>query len=134
MAQGFSVPMRADNKGRVILPSGDQHLAELFAVAFGSGDSDNPFQEPGLGEYMIFENATEELFQDITVKVREIFGAFEDEELAKLQDRENNLTIGVGAEEGTWEMLVYFINLERDAPGTFKVFGGRAGGIQVGVL
>lgn len=134
MAKGFSIPFRANHKGRVVLSDGDTHLAELLGIAFGSGDSNNPFQELGLGEDMVFENATEELFNNIAVKIRTIFENFEDEELAKLQDRTDNLEMKVGSEEGTWEMVVYYINLERDAPGTFKVFGGRAEGITVEAL
>lgn len=134
MAGGFSSPMQASSKGRLVLSTGDQHIAELLGVAFGDGESNNPFQELGLGEYMIFDSPNEELFQDVTVKIKEIFDSFEVAEIAKLQEREDNLSIEPGVGEGAWEMRVYFINLERNAPGTFKLLGGHSEGLQIEVL
>ena len=131
MAVGYSSPMRKDKGGRLRLTRGGLHLAELLAAALGDGSSDNPFQEPGLGEFMVFDLPLEQVFSEVAQKIQEIFNGLEEEELARLDDRPDNLTTKEGSQEGEWEMLVQYIDLETDTPGTLKVLGGRAEGVNV---
>lgn len=127
MATGYSSPLRKDKGGRLKLTSGGLHLAELLMSALGDGTSDNPFQEPGLGEFMIFQIPQEQIFSQVADRIRIIFESFEDDELAKLQDSPANLQGKEGTEPGTWEMQVLYIDLETDIPGTLKVVGGQSG-------
>lgn len=134
MAQGFSSPLRRDNRGRILLTSGPIHLGELLGIALGDGDSENPFQEPVLGEFMIFDVASETLFSDVAIRIREIFEAFRLDELAELQDSPDNLKGKRGAVEGEWEMEVRYVDLETDLPGTLRVIGDRTGAIRAEVI
>jgi hypothetical protein len=105
MAKGIKLPTSAKN-GRLELLGGDAYIEQLIAVAMGEGDSDNPFQDLGLGEFMIFD--INDALPDgvIRERVRAAFATLERDQLAKLERLEFT-TSGV---EKT--MSVWYKNLE----------------------
>lgn len=84
MAQGIKLPLRSKN-GRLVLASGDTYIEQLIATAMGSGDSDNPFQDLGLGEFMLFEINDELTEGEIRARVIAAFETLERDQLARLE-------------------------------------------------
>jgi len=105
MARGIELPTRAVN-GRLKLLSGDQYVDQLVLTALGDGDSDNPFQDLGLGEFMIF-GINDALGEgEIRARVRSAFTLLEADQLAQLQQ----VSFESRAEEKI--MFLEYINLE----------------------
>lgn len=133
MAMGWSIPMRANKKGGVQTSVGNRHLKDLLYAALKNCDSDNPFQEAGLGEDMIFDIADATTFNAITEKIQRIFEDFRDRELADLQERPDNLRVvpDERADSGSWVLNIYFVNLEQDQPGVLRVIGNESGVVRI---
>lgn len=133
MAKGWSIPMRANKRGGVQTSVGNRHVMDLLYAALKNADSDNPFQELGLGEDMIFDIADATTFNSITEKLERIFADFREAELADLQERSDNLQVipDPKTSGGSWIMNIYFVNLESDQPGTLRVLGNESGIIRI---
>jgi hypothetical protein len=122
MGQGIYPVWKASKRGGLKIAKSGRHIAGLFNVALQSGDSTNPFQNPGLGEWMIFGLLDETTFTPVQDRVREIFDDFEEQELAILQKRPDNLTV-FQTDEGEAAMLVYAVNLETNDSFSLSVQG-----------
>jgi hypothetical protein len=83
-AKGIMLPTTVEN-GRLKMRSGDDYIRQLVETAMGPGDSENPFQDIALGEFMIFDINDPSTEGSIREKVREVFGSLERDQLAKLQ-------------------------------------------------
>lgn len=55
-------------------------------LAFGEGESDNPFQDLGLGEFMIFGINDAESEGEIRPRAERMFESFERDQLARLEN------------------------------------------------
>lgn len=109
MAQGIKVPLETEN-GRLKLISRDAYIQQMLFVALGEGESDNPFQDPGMGEFMIFDINDELTEGEIKARIVAIFESFEADQLAKLDNPEIDL---VFSEEGQEKLLdLTYINME----------------------
>jgi hypothetical protein len=126
MSKGIASVWAANKRGGLRLAKDNEHIAGLVETAMGSGDSANPFQNLGLGEDMIFDPMNLETFAPVKDRIEEIFGGFEEEELAALQKRPDNLKI-VETAEGQAAMLIFAINLELDDNFTLSVTGSTNG-------
>ena len=126
MATGIASPARENGNGGFLLATKDQHIRELLGVALGEGDSNNPFQDLGLGEEMIFDIADSGTFNAVADRITRIFQRFEEDEFAQLQDREDNLSVDE-ISEGEFEMHVFFINLETGEADELGVIGNASG-------
>lgn len=125
MATGISIPARANKRGGFARSVGSVNVRKLLATALGNNDSNNPFQELGLGR-IIFDPGDETTFADVTEQIRQIFEGFRIAEIAELQDRSDNLVVEQRG-EGEYEMRLYFIDLETGLPGEATVSGGITG-------
>lgn len=105
MARGIELPTRAVN-GRLKLLSGDQYIDQLVAVALGDGDSDNPFQDLGLGEFMIFGINDSLTDGEINTRVQAAFELLETDQLAQLK------SISFESRAEVKIMFLEYINLE----------------------
>jgi hypothetical protein len=85
MAQGATIPAKIRN-GRLVKISGNEYIRQLLMLAFGEGESDNPFQDLGLGEFMIFAINDAESEGDIRPRVERMFESFERDQLARLDN------------------------------------------------
>lgn len=126
MAAGISSPARANGNGGLLIVTKDQHIRSLVGVALGEGDSNNPFQDLGLGEEMIFDIADPGSFNAVADKITRIFQGFEESELAQLQDREDNLSVEE-LSEGEFNMKVFFVNLQTGQADELGVVGNASG-------
>lgn len=111
MGKGIGTIVSANKSGGFYQPTGNEHIFGLLQTALGSGDSANPFQDPGLGEDMIFDPLTVETFAPVQDRIREIFDDFTRQELASLQERPDNLKI-IETDTAEAAILVYANNLE----------------------
>ena len=105
MAKGIKLPLETKN-GRLVMLGGDGYIEQLIFAALGSGDSDNPFQDLGLGEFMIFDINDQITEGEIRKRVEAAFETLDRDQLARLE----NLTFQTEAEEK--RMLLGYRNLE----------------------
>ena len=105
MARGIELPTRAVN-GRLKLLSGDAYIEQLVMVALGDNDSENPFQEIGLGEFMIFGINDAQEDGEIRMKVKRVFSLLEADQLARLK------TLSFETSGSDKLMFLDYINLE----------------------
>jgi len=126
MGVGIHPSFKASGRGGFLLSKGPEHIRELLSVALGSGDSANPFQDEGLGEWFIFDPMDLSTFAPIQDRIKDIFADFESEDLAALQQRPDNLKI-IETAEGEAAIMVYVIDLETDSKYTLGVTGSKNG-------
>lgn len=105
MATGIALPLRAVN-GRLMLLSGDGYIEQLVKTAMGSSESSNPFQDVGLGEFMIFDINDALTEGVIRQRVVRVFASLERDQLARLVSLAFE---GIGSEK---VMQVVYDNLE----------------------
>jgi len=84
MARGIQIPLKTSN-GRLVKLGGDAYIKQLIFTGLGSGESENPFQDLGLGEFMIFDMNDEVSVSEIRTRVIYVFAALEADQLAKLE-------------------------------------------------
>ena len=70
--------------GRLKMLSGDDYIKQLVMIALQDGDSENPFQDLGLSEFMIFDINAEAVEGEIRHRVQNSFDALKRSQLAKL--------------------------------------------------
>lgn len=120
MAQGIRLPLQAKN-GRLSLLSGDDYIEQLIFTALGDNESENPFQDIGLGEFMIFGINDSYTEAEIRERVEQIFEALEADQLAKLDDNENALRFERKRGTGKLSMYVSYTNLETQEQNDIEV-------------
>jgi hypothetical protein len=126
MGTGINTVTRASKRGGFLQATKKDHIMGLISTALGTGDSDNPFQDLGLGEKMIFDPVDYTTFVPVKDRIREIFQNFETEELAALQERPDNLQI-IETTEGEVAMTVYYVDLETDEKDEMSIVGNPSG-------
>lgn len=84
MATGIKVPLRAIN-GRLEKLGGDAYIEQLIMTGLGDCQSENPFQDIGLGEFMIFGINDDRSTSDIRTRIAQVFALLEADQLAKLE-------------------------------------------------
>jgi len=113
MAQGLKIPLETAN-GRLKLLTGDDYIQQLVMTALGDGDSENPFQDLGLGEFMIFGINDDLSDGQIREKTIRLFTLLERDQLAKLGDPQTDIFFeedkGLAGVER--KMNVLYINME----------------------
>jgi len=133
MGYGIDTVFSGSGRGGFKMAKDNDHIRGLLSTALGSGESFNPFQDEGLGEDMIFDPVDPTTFVAVRDRIREIFSDFEKAELAKLQERPDNLKVvydGTAPDGGSYGMIVYAVNLETDSAFSLNVVGG-VGGFQI---
>lgn len=85
MAKGIKLPMRAKN-GRLVLLGGDAYVEQLIFTGLADGESENPFQDLGLGEFMIFGINDKMTDGQIRERVKSMFAILARDQLAALEE------------------------------------------------
>lgn len=111
MAQGIKLPLQTKN-GRLQLLSGDEYIEQLIFTALGDNESENPFQDIGLGEFMIFGINDSYTEGEIRTRVEQIFDLLEGDQLARLDSEDKALTFTRKKGTGQLVMLLSYTNLE----------------------
>ena len=83
VARGIRLPVSIKH-GRIALVSGDEYIRQLMVVAFGDCESDNPFEDLGLGEGMIFGVNDSMTEGEIIARIEMIMEDFAENGLASL--------------------------------------------------
>ncbi|MCK5019306.1 MAG: hypothetical protein KAS32_19760 [Candidatus Peribacteraceae bacterium] len=126
MKKGISSPMRENGKGGLHLATSDEHILTLLGISLSPCDSSNPFQQLGFKEAVTFNLADEMTFAGLKVDVQDIMKHFEEEELATLQNRSDNLSV-VQTADGEYGMAIHIINLQKNSKFSATVRAGSAG-------
>lgn len=98
MASGIRVPLAASD-GRLAISFGEEYIKQLVFVALGEGDSANPFQDLGVGEFMIFGIAGDKLDGEIKKRVTMAFDQLEESQLAALDSEDDIVITREGSEQ-----------------------------------
>lgn len=120
MAQGIRLPLQTKN-GRLQLLSGDAYIEQLLFTALGDNESENPFQDIGLGQFMIFGINDSYTEAEIRERVEQIFEALEADQLAKLDDDEQALRFERKRGTGKLFLHVSYTNLETQEQNDIEV-------------
>lgn len=109
MARGLELPIKISN-GRMVKKSGDDYIKQLIMTALRSGDSENPFQDLGLGGFMIFGIQNGGTQAQIKEKIIPIFNSLEEDQLARLDNPSKDIQFEV---DGTdLKMTINYRNME----------------------
>lgn len=109
---GLSLPVGPTKLGRSALAHGEVHVQKILVIALNDCDNENPFQQDrGLGNGMIFEVSSEELRAKVQRRLVEIFRAFEESELYRLDDESIRWEEAVA---GELSLTLKYIDLESD--------------------
>ena len=84
MASGIKLPTTVRN-GRLEIVSGNSYIRQLVETSLGGSESENPFQDLGLGEFMLFDINDEFLEGKIQQRVASAFATLERDQLARLR-------------------------------------------------
>lgn len=118
MPRGLALPVRVAPWGGVLLIEGDDNDHKIIALALGSDDNENAFQQDiGLGESMIFDVNDPQLRGRIVAKIRAIFRRFETQKRYRLLGETMRWNPG---EAGELTLEFKYINLESDETKTFS--------------
>jgi hypothetical protein len=112
MAKGIKVPTEVKD-GRLVALDGDDYIEMLVSIAMGSGDSENPFQDLCLGEFMIYAINDGQPDGEIKQRVTGLFDSLEGDQLARLESQEDlKIVKGVGDEAASKFMELSYVNME----------------------
>jgi len=111
MAKGIAVPAKAI-RGRLKLLGGDEYVTQLVMTMLGANDSDNPFQDIGLGDWMIYELNDQMTEGEIREQVIAGFRSLEVDQLAKLDDPQKDLVFTRTEESGELQLDLTYTNME----------------------
>lgn len=128
--RGIALPFQADGRGRLVTIDRDAELSKIINMQLQNMESNNPFQDLGLGEEMIFAVDNDDLQSDLRRRINEIFRQLQLQDRARL---EKPPVFSLTA-EGELEVAISYIDLETNKIDEFtRVFPGggsfAAGGV-----
>lgn len=85
MPKGLALPLDVNSLGRATVVSGSEQLGKLLIIAIQPCSSDNPFQDLGLPENLIFDINSPTLHGKLNLAIQNIFASFEKEGRARLR-------------------------------------------------
>ena len=85
MTVGLDLPLVVDELGKAKRISGSEQLAKLLAIALQSCSSENPFQDLGLDERIIFSIKAPNIRGRVRLNIVRIFQSFERNRRARLR-------------------------------------------------
>lgn len=121
MATGLRLPLGVDERGGAALEEGDDQLSKIISIALAPCGSDNPFQDLGINESIIFDLASPRTQARLKGRIERVFKRLEAEKRAKIK----SLRFDFG--DGELMAKITYINLESDEEKEFmKRFSGSA--------
>lgn len=120
MAQGIRLPLQTKN-GRLVKLSGDDYIEQLIFTALGDNETENPFQDIGLGEFMIFGINDSYTEGEIRERVKQVFESLENDQLAKLASDDKALSFERNKGTGQLVLFLSYVNLETQEQNEIEV-------------
>lgn len=117
MPTGLRMPVGVDGTGGAALSSGDDQNNKIIKTALSDCDSENAFQDIGLGIWMIYEIDSPEVQARALNFIRRMFRQFRAEQRYKLLERTIQFTKTV---EGELDLEFKYLDIESDQETTFK--------------
>jgi len=122
MRKGISLPIRLGSNGRTIIDiESDDQIGKLLHVELSGDDDDNPFQDIGLEEAMIYDVSEPRLERLLKRRIEQKVNSFVDRAVVSKQG------VDIHSKEGTGDTYLEFswINLEKNSERDFnKKFPG----------
>lgn len=86
-SQGIMVPVQPGRTGGFRLVRGDDYITQLILVLAGDADSENPFQDEGIGLRAVFANLSDPAWRsEVKAQIEVVFDVLHRDNLAKLAD------------------------------------------------
>jgi hypothetical protein len=104
---------------------GDAYVEQLISTGLGDGESINPWNNPGLGEFMLFAVNAEGIEGEIRQRVKSIFASLERDQLARLGGGKAIKFVSKGGDK---TMFVEYENMENGERREIEVPLPPAGG------
>lgn len=120
MAKGIKLPLETKN-GRLVLLEGDDYIEQLIFAALGDNESENPFQDIGLGQFMIFGLNDSYTEGEIRERVEQVFASLEEDQLAKLSTDDEAITFVKETGTGKLKMFLEYVNIETQEQNEIEV-------------
>lgn len=118
-SRGLVVPVYVAKGGGAATVEGDDQLRKVIELALASGDDDNPFQELGMREDIVFAVDSEGNHGLARQRVRRILAKFSDR--VALDPKSPIVVQSVKGQPGQVRCRFRIINLETDSPEDFDV-------------
>lgn len=128
MAQGLEVPVSAE-QGRLRIAQGEEQLKKVITLALADGDSDNPFQDLGLGNGSIFDINDQDLQAKMRQRIVRAFRRFQAEGRAMLAQGSPVFRRG-GSDGEELYAVIRYINMETTDSEELELPVGNAGAGQ----
>jgi hypothetical protein len=109
MAQGIGLPLKEKN-GRLVKLSGDDYISQLVNTGLKGSESNNPFQDLGLGEFMIFGINDVLVEGEIRQGVERVFDSLKADQLAEVVSPSRDISFESEGHEK--KMHVFYKNME----------------------
>lgn len=119
MPTGIAVPVRVSVGGGMRLVDGDENDQKTIAMALGSDDNENAFQQDiGLGDFMVFSVHDPEIRGKVMNRIRTIFKKFEAQKRFKLFP--NTVRWLTDDESGEMTLQFKYLSIESDEEKVFS--------------
>lgn len=100
-------------RGRLVKISGDDYIEQLVMIGLIGGYSRNPFQDMGLGDFMIFEINDAQTEGEIRTAIESLFEILEKDQLAKLDNPSKDVKlVREDSNEGKMYAEITYVNME----------------------
>jgi len=116
MTKGIDIPVRTSNDGGSKTVEGSSQLKKLLGLAFGENDDENPFQNIGIDQEIIYRVASSNHAGEIRQIVNDIVSLFEGRIVLV---PENAITLERNV-EGQLDVTVRFFDPETDEEDEFR--------------
>lgn len=110
MSQGLDLPLGAD-QGRARLARGEDQLKKIITLALSDGDSENPFQDLGIGNGNVFDVNDQDLQARLRQRIVAVFRRFSTERRAALAPGSPTFRRG-GADGEELIASIKYVNME----------------------
>lgn len=113
-ASGISIPFRADSDGGVALSEGETYIQAQVLMCVRPNESDNPFQDLGVGQEAVFQSAADPDWKlVIRRRIERQFEELDRENLARLK----KVRFEPGDGNGDLRVVIQYTNLETTTEG-----------------
>ena len=117
MAQGLDIPVGVDKRGGAKLVDGDPNDQKVIFTAMSDCDSENAFQDLGLGSGMIFDILSPNMRATILRKTKNIFDEFF--RLHRFKLLTGSVRWTEDPDNGALNLTFKYLNIESDETKTF---------------
>jgi hypothetical protein len=128
-AAGLSTPFRADTDGGALVVEGEEYVRQLILTAMGTNESDNPFQDLGVGEDSIFKVSADPRWKaSLRRRIKAQLDLLDRENLARFVRLDMPQDSG---SDGSYTVELTYLNLETQKESTLGALVAQNGDVNL---